>query len=86
MASDKFLKYENKLLKQEKLLKKSRVGAFLFCIVIIVYSLSMPIREMIKDNFGLNIFILILFLAIAWECTLKLRHIQSIKYYRKQKE
>jgi len=88
MGIDKLLKYEDKLLKQEKLLKRSRVGALLFCIFIILgilYSFSMYSREIIEDNFE-NIFILILFLGVAWECTLKLRHIQTIKYYRNQKE
>jgi len=81
----KLIEYENKLLKNELLLKRSRIGALIFCVIYIIYLISQKSQNLFEDNFILNIFIIFLFIFIAWECTLKLRHIRTIKNYRSKK-
>jgi hypothetical protein len=86
MTKEKIRKYEDKLLKQGKYLKSCRSSAIIFSIIIIISQIILIDKFPPEKYAATTLFLSFMFLFMAWECTLKLRHIQSIKYYREKEE
>ncbi len=88
---DVVLKYENRLLKNEKSWRRARIGSiflfliFLMAILAIYRDDLMSADERRKALTAIAIWCLFWLMIIDW-LTLRIRHIDSINLYRKKQE
>jgi hypothetical protein len=84
--AEKIRKRDDKLLKNEKSWRRARVGAVILAVVwlLIVYVLfnSIPFQEEEEKGLFITIGWLLFWIVIVDWLNLRIRHIDSIKYYR----
>ena len=88
-TSEKIKKRDDKLLKNEKSWRRSRIGAVILLLVWLLISYTLFKSDKFQENTEL------LYTCIGWvlfwivifdTLNLRIRHIESIKFYKSQKE
>ena len=83
--NEKVIAKEDKLLRQESYIRRERhvcFGLTVLCVFVAIIS-HIAEREVAAEVFwGSTSSLIVCLLGYAYYCTLRLRHIDSIKYYR----